>query len=130
MIKYFKELEQPNNQYLDLINTRIYNKKIELDNLPSSFFIQFQEWFNIINNYDLLYTFNNPQKRIYLVPNEEEESLEWIFSHYINGSQFAKKHFSEYGIEKLNFLRNELKRNYHGKDFEEDFYKYFFAIYD
>ena len=72
MIKYFKELEQPNNQYLDLINTRIYNKKIELDNLPSSFFIQFQELFNIINNYDLLYTFNNPQKRIYLVPNEEE----------------------------------------------------------
>ena len=130
MIKYFKELEQPNNQYLDLINTRIYNKKIELDNLPSSFFIQFQELFNIINNYDLLYTFNNPQKRIYLVPNEEEESLEWIFSHYINGSQFAKKHFSEYGIEKLNFLRNELKKNYHGKDFEEEFYKYFFAIYD
>ena len=98
MIKYFKELEQPNNQYLDLINTRIYNKKIELDKLPSSFFIQFQELFNIINNYDLLYTFNNPQKRIYLVTNEEEESLEWIFSHYINGSQFAKKHFSEYGI--------------------------------
>lgn len=39
MVRYFKELEDPNNYYLDLINTRLYSEtNIDLKILPSEFF--------------------------------------------------------------------------------------------
>ena len=39
MIRYFKELEEPNEFYLDLINTGIKsNHGIDLEVLPLSFF--------------------------------------------------------------------------------------------
>lgn len=39
MVNYFKELENPNGYYLDLINTRLYGRDdIDLKILPLDFF--------------------------------------------------------------------------------------------
>ena len=67
MIKYFKELEKPNDQYLDLINERIRDQKsIDLPNLPLEFFIKYQNLFEQIKSWNLL--LEDKEKKLYFDP--------------------------------------------------------------
>ena len=63
MVRYFKELEDPNNYYLDLINTRLYSEtNIDLKILPSEFFEKYNYLFFIIKNFNLLFEINQKRK--------------------------------------------------------------------
>lgn len=133
MVSYFKELENPKDYYLDLINTRLYSQQdIDLKTLPLEFFEKYSLLFFKIKNFDLLFEKNSKEKKLYL--NSEIDwpdiPLEWAFSDFINGHGLDDYNFSENGIEKLNYLKKQFESAYKADDFIEDFETYFMAIYD
>lgn len=130
MVKYFKELENPNSYYLDLINTRLYNKTdIDLRTLPLEFFEKYNQLFLKIEKYDLLYEINKKEKKLYL-DDCLDIDLEWAYSSFVNGHGLEDTHLSKNGIDKINSLKREYSKRYTGIDFIEDFEIYFMAIYD
>lgn len=133
MVSYFKELENLDNYYLDLINTRSYYKSdIDLKILPLDFFEKYRQLFLKIKMFDLLFENNNKEKKLYL--NSEIDCsdipFEWIYSSFINGHELDNYNLSKNGINKINYLKDEYSKRYKGNDFIADFEIYFGAIYD
>lgn len=117
MIKYFKELENSNKQYLNLIDTRIlYKKDIKLNFLPLDFFIKHKFLFNRIKEYDLLYE-NNDQLKLYTNPENIEKDFDfdfdWMYRHYEYSGilEIQESGLSKHGIEKIYELEYELIKN-------------------
>lgn len=133
MISYFKELENPNSYYLDLISTRLYSKNdIDLKVLPLNFFEKYKQLFYKIKNFDLLFEINNKEKKLYLNSDIDcsDIPLDWIYSLFINGHGLDDTSFSKNGIDKINYLKKEYSSRCKNEDFMEKFEKYFIAIYD
>lgn len=133
MVRYFKELENPNDYYLDLINTRLYRKTdIDLEVLPLEFFEKYNHLFLKIENFDLLFEINHKRKKLYLNSDIDcsDIPLEWAYSSFINGHGLEDTNLSKNGIDKMNYLKREYSKKYKGKNFGDDFEKYFMAIYD
>lgn len=132
MIRYFKELEKPNDYYLDLINTRLYGKtNIDLKVLPLEFFEKYNYLFFKIENFDLLFENNDKRKKLYLNSDIDcsDIPLEWAYSSFINGQGLDDMGLSKNGIDKMNYFKREYSKKYKGKNFVNDFEKYFMAIY-
>ena len=124
MVKYFKELENPDGYYLDLINTRLYDKTdIDLKMLPLEFFEKYSKLFYKIKELDLLFDCNGLSKKLYLNSdvNCSDVPLEWLYSSFINGYGLDNFNFSKNGIEKLNYLKKQFEDKYTGNNFIDDF---------
>lgn len=133
MVRYFKELENPNNYYLDLIDTNIHNQdSIDLKILPLEFFEKYSSLFYKIRELDLLFDSNGLDKKLYLDLDDDyyDIPLEDIYSSFINGFNLESCCFSKNGIDKLNYLKKQFENKYIGNDFIDDFEVYFMAIYD
>ena len=133
MVRYFKEIENPNDYYLDLINTRLYCKTdIDLKALPLDFFEKYSQLFLKIENFDLLFEINHKEKKLYLNSDIDcsDIPLEWAYSSFINGYGLEDTNLSKNGIDKMNYLKREYSKKYKGKNFVDDFEKYFMAIYE
>ena len=142
MVPYFKELEKPNDQYLELIED-YFCMPIDIDNLPTDFFIKYNDLFKKIESYDLLH--ENGNKKIYTeeLPEVTQEQLDWgyyipgidtfIYSSFMKNPIFNSKlltGISKNGMIKLIELKNEYESRYKGKNIVGDFEPYFFAIID
>lgn len=131
MFSYFKELENPNEYYLDLINTRLYSKTdIDLKILPLEFFGKYELLFLKIKNFDLLFDNNNKEKKLYLNSDDDSEdvSLEWQYIIYMDSNGLKCDSLSANGLVKMNQLKKEYQKNYKGDDFYKDFTYYFIEI--
>lgn len=135
MVSYFKELENPNDYYLDLMNTRLCcGSGIDLKELNLSFFEKYARLFILIKNLDLLFENSSKEKKLYLNPDMDDSDimpLEWVYSSFINDDfELDCTNFSKNGIEKMKELKKEYSNRYSKNDFTTDFYEYFIAIYD
>lgn len=133
MIRYFKELENPNGYYLDLINTGLYGKtNIDLKVLPLEFFEKYSQLFLKIENFDLLFDSNGLDKKLYLNSDIDcsDISIEWAYSHFINGYNLSDFNYSKNGIDKLNYLKKQFENKCRGNNFIDDFEIYFESIYE
>lgn len=133
MVNYFKELENPNDYYLDLVNNRLYNQQdIYLKTLPLEFYKKYGRIFFLIKKYDLLHEKGSKERKMYLNPKDDitEIPLECVYSSYIRGYGLEDTEFSKNGSDKMDDLKNEYSERYKGDNFCKDFETYFFAIYD
>lgn len=133
MVRYFKELENPNGYYLDLINTKLYGKNdIDLKVLPLDFFERYKQLFLKIKKFDLLFEINDKEKKLYINSDVDcsDIPIEWQYSNYINGYDLDNCVFSKNGIDKLNYLKKQFENKYRGNNFIDDFENYFFAIFE
>ena len=133
MIKYFKELENPNGQYLDLIekyNSLNYHD-IKPNYIPLDYFFKHKDLFDIIKEYDLLYEKNNKQKKLYTdseneIKNEDRYfDFNWMFNYDYTCSLLADiegSGLSKYGLEKIYELDYELLINKEKMDM--DYFSY------
>lgn len=132
MVRYFKELEEPNDQYLDLIYHNMFLKKtINIETLPLDFFLKYKKLFDKIKSIDLLFENNSQVKKLYLNPDERDEDIyfDWICFCFLNDLELTGTGLSKNGIDKIYYLKNEYSNRYEGSNFNEDFEKYFMAIY-
>lgn len=150
MIKYFKELENPSNYYLELPNLNSNGPlgDIDIKTLPINFFNKYAILFQKIIEYDLLFDTNDKIPQIYLNSIDEELLIpqEMLFYSFIsNEIKEDGTPFSKNGINKIYFLKQEYYRR-HGKkeltnndyynylllydNYDENLYDYFLAIYD
>ena len=133
MVSYFKELEDPNDYYLNLINTRSYCRNdVDLKVLPLEFFEKYSYLFSKIKNLDLLFEINDTVKKLYMNSDVDclDIPLEWEYSFYINGYGLDETNLSKNGIDKINYLKEEYSSRYKNDNFIDDFEIYFMAIYD
>lgn len=132
MVRYFKEIENPNDYYLDLIDTRLYGKTdIDLKVLPLEFFKKYDHLFFKIENFDLLFEINHKRKKLYLNSDIDcsDVPLNWIYISFINGMELDNFNLSKNGIDKMNYFKREYSKKYKGQNFANDFEEYFMAIY-
>ena len=125
MIKYFKELENRNGQYLDLIDTsRYFYHDITPNYIPLDYFLKHKILFDRIKEYDLLNEKNNKQIKLYtnsenVMENEWEEEyfdFDWMFNYdyaskYSVLADIKGSGLSKYGLEKIYELDYELLIN-------------------
>lgn len=133
MVRYFEELENPDNYYLDLINTRLYYEKdIDLEVLPLSFFEKYSQLFLKIKKYDLLFENNNKERKLYINSDIDCSDIDfgWIYCSFANGFGLDDANLSKNGVEKMNDLKTEYSNRYIGDNFWDDFQWYFIAILD
>ncbi|MCR4581742.1 MAG: hypothetical protein K5666_04440, partial [Bacilli bacterium] len=131
MIKYFKELENQNDNYINLIewdhtpNDYPINKEIS-----PAYWRKISFLMNRIKEYDLLY--DNNSKTVYYSLDEQDEdtqiSLEFEYSlymnYYFNFHPNGKMMYgiTHAGINKIDELKNRFKSNYKGNSFKDDFF--------
>lgn len=133
MVSYFKELENPSGYYLELVNTKLYEKNdIDLKVLPFDFFRKYSRLFHLIKDFDLLFEFRNKEKKLYLSSDVDcsDIPLEWGYSSFINGYGLDDVGLSKNGIDKMLFLKNEYCNRYKSNNFVDDFESYFIAIFE
>lgn len=135
MLKYFKELENKANQYLELIewNTKRYYV-IGENNLPVSFYQKYALMFEQIKNLDLLCKKNiDSGKKVLFWDNEmdnrQEIFLSELIAKFINGQDTSGYNLTEAGRERLDILMFLFKKEYPTYDFE-DLEKYVSAVFE
>ena len=124
MIKYFKELEDIDKQYLCLIERNLLkSESIDQENLPISFYEKYSSFFNTIEELDPLYDklFN---KNIKLVDADKLYNDYFNFDMLIASIMNNINDYSEYGMSdsgkiRIDYMIKQFKDNYNG---EYDYY--------
>ena len=149
MVSFFKELEHPLEQYLPLVG---YDNQIaiEIDPVPMEFFDKYNNLLLKLHNIDLLKSGN--ENHVYTHPRKVEkktqEQLDWgdieepeidyeslarycVSNNYmLTPEEFMNVGFSYYGILKILSLLKEYEQAYIGKDYEDAYMKYLYAIFN
>ena len=125
MVKYFEELDHPNDFYLNLVSDKRMLKSIDINTIPLEFFEKYKNLFERIEKYNLLRKENN---QIYT--NSQEIDIDvcnylLIDSNYIF-TEFEESGLSINGIIKLLQLTKEFERTHIDTDINE----YLFALYN
>lgn len=131
MIKYFKELEDRDSQYLQLIEeSRFKNNNIRVDFLPLDFYEKYENLFSILLNLDVLFikTLDNNQQQTFLNDDfYDGYDFDYFYSSYINDKEDISMFLTSKGKNRMNFLVKLFNENY--KD-SEYLYEYISAILD
>lgn len=132
MIKYFKELEYPNDYYMDLIeynrdliSTSRVNKTISPEYLDKII-----KLIKIINDYDLLYDQHLKVKPMYLGVSEYDYDYPYTYGWYIEGHDTTYSGLTKSGVDKLDYLKGKYMETYKGIDFKHDFFEYYVIFMD
>ena len=137
MVNYFKELENPNDNYLDLVWTYSdYNSYKAKHRIPKIIDIPISGEYldkiivliNKIKSYDLLNDNHLEVKPIYLDDSRETWDYSMLYYAYIN--YHDTKNLTEYGVDLLNRIKYCYKKNYKGLDFIHDFERYYYTFMD
>ena len=139
MISYFKELDNPNDNYLDLVWTRHdYNSYKAKRRIPRRIDVPISEEYldkiivliNKIKAYDLLGDNHLEVKPIYLDDSMETWDYNMLYYLYINFHDTSCTNLTEYGINLLNRIKDNYKKTYKGLDFVHDFEMYYYILMD
>ncbi len=135
MLKYFKELENKENQYLELIewNTKRYYV-ISENNLPFSFYQKYASMFEQIRNLDLLCqkSIDSDKKVLFWdneMDNRQEIFLSDLIAKFLNGFDTSGYNLTEAGKERLDILVSLFKKEYPTYDFD-DLDEYVSAVFE
>ena len=125
MVKYFEELDHPNDFYLNLVSDKRMLKSIDINTIPLEFFEKYKNLFERIEKYNLLRKENN---QIYT--NSQEIDIDvcnylLIDSNYIF-TEFEESGLSINGIIKLLQLTKEFERTH----IDTNINKYLLALYN
>ncbi len=130
MIKYFRELEDKESQYLVLIEeSRFKSYNIHMDSLGLEFYQKYSNLFSQLLDLDVLYTksLDNNQAKSFLNDNlYEGYDFEDFYSSYINKMDVSNYLTTE-GKNRVDFLVETIK--YNGKD-SDYLHQYLLAILD
>lgn len=131
MIKYFEELENRENQYLQLIEESMFkNINIPINVLPLEFYKKYENLFSILLDLDVLYikTLDNNQFPVFLNNNFYPDcDLDAFYYFYINNEDDISNCLTIKGKNRMDFLVKLFNENYKDSDFLE---QYIFAILD
>lgn len=135
MLKYFKELENKANQYLELIEwnfERYY--VIGENNLPVSFYQKYASMFEQIRNLDLFGQKNiDSGKKVLFWDNEmdnrQEIFLSDLIAKFLNGQDTSGYNLTDAGRERLDILMFLFKKEYPTYNFE-DIEEYVSAVFE
>ena len=131
MIKYFKELEDRDNQYLQLIEeSRFKNNNIRVDFLPLDFYQKYGNLFSILLDLDVLFikTLDNHHQQTFLNDDfYDGYDFDYFYFSYINDEEDISMFLTSKGKNRMNFLVKLFNENY--KD-SEYLYEYISAILD
>ena len=123
MVNFFKELEYPDNFYLDLVLENNVKDTIDLP-INEKYLEKIIKLIKIINSYDLLNDNNMSFKPIYL--SYDEYSYDYSFSYdiYMNYHDLSNSGLTKYGQDKIEELKHKYEETYKGLDFKEYFFTY------
>lgn len=130
MIKYFKELENRDNQSLQLIEERFKNNNIRVNFLPLEFYQKYGKLFSILSDLDVLFikTLDNNQPQSFL-NDELSDGYDFarLFASYVNKDEDIDMYLTLKGKNRIDFLMNLLNANNNNL---EDLSLYLLAILD
>lgn len=136
MVKYFSELEHPNDNYLDLV---FYEKDFDAkDRIPSKIDLPISEEYlkkiivliNKIKSYNLLNDNHLKIKPVYLDESKQTWDYNMLYYMYINFHDTKDSNLTEVGINLLDALKDSYEKTYKGLDFVHDFEKYYYTLMD
>ena len=139
MVNYFKELENPNDNYLDLVWTYSdYNSYEAKHRIPERIDLPILDEYldkiivliNKIKSYDLLNDNHLEVKPIYLDDSRETWDYNMLYYAYINYHDTSVSNLTEYGVDLLNCIKYSYEKNYKGLDFVHDFERYYYTFMD
>lgn len=131
MIKYFNELEDRENQYLQLIEeNRFKNRNINITVLPLEFYQKYKNLFLILLDLDVLYTktLDNSEQQVFL--NDVFDGgydFDYFYYTYINDNDDISDYLTTKGKNRIDFLVRLFNNNYQDLD---DLHQYISAIID
>ena len=134
MVSYFKELENPNDNYLDLVWTYSdYNSYEAKHRIPRRIDVPISHEYlekiivliNKIKEYDLLDDNHMQVKPIYLDDTRPTWDYDMLYYMYINYHDTRDSNLTEYGVNLLNKIKDNYEKTYKGLDFVHDFETYF-----
>ena len=129
MIKYFKELEDIDKQYLCLIERNLLkSKNIEQENLPISFYEKYSSFFNTIEELDPLYNklFNKGTK---LIDSDKLYNNYYNIDMLVDSIMNNMDNYNEYGMSdsgkiRIDYMIKQYKDNSKAKH-SDDYYDYY-----
>jgi len=133
MIKYFKELENREEQYLHLLEESMFkNHVLEIENLPPEFYQKYMNLFLRLLDLDVLWekTLGSMQSTKFF--NEELYTgydFDLFYSDYMNGWGMDG-YLTEEGKNRLDFLVEIVKGNTLKNDWYDELYNYVDAVVD
>ena len=139
MVNYFKELENPNDNYLDLVWTYSdYNSYKAKHRIPERIDVPISDEYldkiivliNKIKSYDLLNDNHMQVKPIYLDDSRETWDYNMLYYAYINYHDTSDSNLTEYGVNLLNKIKDNYEKSYKGLDFVHDFERYYYTFID
>lgn len=131
MIKYFKELEDRDSQYLQLIEeSRFKNNNIHVNFLPLEFYQKYGSLFSILSDLDVLFikALDSDYSQTFLNDDfYDEYDFDYFYSSYINGEDDISMYLTIKGKNRMDFLVKLFNENYKDSDY---LYQYISAILD
>ena len=141
MVNYFKELEEPRNQFITITRMRIFNRQTFIINtIPPQFFDKYFDVFMHIENLDLMHDKNDKQLKEYTgdyifyrdgIPEPQMDEI--TFSYFISDCISLFEDFdglSENGVFKIVELLNEFKKYNTIQEYNRNLFYYYIYIKD
>ena len=127
MIKYFSELETPNQYYLDLVEYGNHKYNSNVQNIPISaeYSEKISKLIKKINEYDLLYDNYLKIKPMYLNISECDYDYPMAYNWYMQNNDTYLSGLTESGANLVDLLKQKYQQAYNGTDFFHDFFEYY-----